>query len=385
LLLWLAAAGCVGVDDQDSQFPAWILPLPSGTTLLEHTIPDPDSRPSARIEIQEDLVIAGFGEDSSAPFYEASRVDVDDSGNIYVLDTGNSQVHVFGANGEYQRSLGAEGQGPGELQRPIGVAVSGNRVFVTDAVQARVATWQGGELAASVSLSPLRPGAAIFGAANGGFVADVYERMDDGQEVRRSVLYSPTVSSVRIYATLPVPTDFFVRSLTAPARVRFPSIQSPPAHVVAEGDHVFISNLADYQIFAFDLAGSVRWALRVPWLREPFSDEHRNAVLAEWARGLPDPDASGVTWPSRLPALSGLLVDGHSHLYAFPYMFSAGDDSPRQSRPVDVYSAAGAHVFSGYMRTIDWTAAQGDFIYAIRVNPNSGGTEAVRYRLTEPF
>lgn len=52
-----------------------------------------------------------------------SRVVADAEGNLYLLDTQLVQVLVHGPDGELVRTLGREGEGPGELRRPRDVVL----------------------------------------------------------------------------------------------------------------------------------------------------------------------------------------------------------------------------------------------------------------------
>lgn len=53
-------------------------------------------------------------------------------GNVYVVDEMAKTVHVFNASGERIRTLGREGQGPGEFRMPASVAFSEEGVLVMD-------------------------------------------------------------------------------------------------------------------------------------------------------------------------------------------------------------------------------------------------------------
>jgi hypothetical protein len=50
-------------------------------------------------------------------FHIASGVAVDDQGNVYILDTGNSRVQCFSQDGKFLFSFGRAGEGPGEFSR----------------------------------------------------------------------------------------------------------------------------------------------------------------------------------------------------------------------------------------------------------------------------
>lgn len=61
------------------------------------------------------------GEDTSGPLLLMPRqVEEGPDGNLYVLDTGDGTIKVYTPAGNYLRSLGGEGEGPGEFQRTDG-------------------------------------------------------------------------------------------------------------------------------------------------------------------------------------------------------------------------------------------------------------------------
>ncbi|HEX9698947.1 MAG TPA: hypothetical protein VGD06_05750 [Acidobacteriota bacterium] len=89
----------------------------------------------------------------------------------------------------------------------------------------------------------------------------------------------------------------------------------------------------------------------------------------------------------RAPTLSGLLVDGHGHLYAFLYTWVA-PFSESHDYPIDVYSPAGERLFAGAITLAIpggfWEAAHQDHVYQLELDA-AGDWQIVRYRLEEPF
>jgi hypothetical protein len=66
-------------------------------------------------------------------------IDVDDEGNIYVLDIKERHIKVFNSDGRLMRIIGRKGQGPGEFQRPFTVQVTAqNEVVVFDVIIQRL-------------------------------------------------------------------------------------------------------------------------------------------------------------------------------------------------------------------------------------------------------
>lgn len=83
-------------------------------------------------------------------FGSVRSITVDDDHNLYVLDGQASHVRVYDSAGTYVATLGREGEGPGEFEVPIGIAVSEGRVLVRDPANARVqlfhlGTWEAEE------------------------------------------------------------------------------------------------------------------------------------------------------------------------------------------------------------------------------------------------
>ena len=98
------------------------------------------------------LVVRTFGdfannEDSIDPllnpglFYGPRGVVVFEN-EVYVTDTGNERVQVFGLDGSLHRAWGGTGSAPNQLIEPVGIAVAaGGEVFIADSGNARVSVF----------------------------------------------------------------------------------------------------------------------------------------------------------------------------------------------------------------------------------------------------
>lgn len=69
-----------------------------------------------RVEATELFRIGG--EDDEVFFGSIGAIRTDPDGDLYVLDTQLSEVHVYSPTGEHLRTIGGEGDGPGELRAP---------------------------------------------------------------------------------------------------------------------------------------------------------------------------------------------------------------------------------------------------------------------------
>lgn len=84
-------------------------------------------------DLKEELSI---GEKEGSEEYIFSQVidlGVDDEEKIYILDFQEARIKVFNENGEYLRTIGKRGQGPGEIQRPMNLVITaGGQILVND-------------------------------------------------------------------------------------------------------------------------------------------------------------------------------------------------------------------------------------------------------------
>ena len=71
----------------------------------------------------EELWTAGGEDDEEVLFGIITQVEIDQDNNIYLLDNQMSEVHVFSPDGEFLRTLGRAGEGPGEVTNPAAMTV----------------------------------------------------------------------------------------------------------------------------------------------------------------------------------------------------------------------------------------------------------------------
>jgi DNA-binding beta-propeller fold protein YncE len=76
---------------------------------------------------------------STGDFAKPSGVAVDADGNLYVADMLNARIEVFDAEGNFIRTFGKRGDGPGYFAMPKGVAIDADgHIWVTDPQQNRM-------------------------------------------------------------------------------------------------------------------------------------------------------------------------------------------------------------------------------------------------------
>jgi sugar lactone lactonase YvrE len=78
-------------------------------------------------------------DDEAIAFHMPSGLAVDAQGRLYVLDSGNHRVQVFGTDGKFLKTIGRQGQGPGEFYMPnaIDFDAQGN-LYICESQAARI-------------------------------------------------------------------------------------------------------------------------------------------------------------------------------------------------------------------------------------------------------
>jgi len=375
------------------EFADWMIPVPEGTPVRQYA-PVPAAARSERIELIEDLVIGERAGDDNYMLYNARSVLAGPEGRIYVLDSGNSRLQVFDAEGEYIATMGREGQGPGEFSGANAMVIAGDRLLVKDFRNRRYSVWaldgeHIGEVSYPAGPSPL----SLRGFTDGTMVGRLMARDENenafdsaGTPHYQLFLYDLDGNAIHEIQDFPRPNlPVITRSTETSAMFMSLRVPSPTASFVATaGGAIYTSLSEEYQVYALNKDATMRWALRVAWDRVPITEDEIVSALERARERLPDVSRSEVNWPESRPALSYLNVDGHGHLYVFPYPEST-EAASAEEVAVDVYSAAGEHLFSGSMPRVRWTDAEGDFVYAAESDDDTGEERIIRHRLIEPW
>ncbi len=94
--------------------------------------PPKDMASKVRFELE---CVFGESDDPEKSFSEVSTFVVDDNEILYALDFKDRKIKVFDDKGQFVRSFGEHGQGPGELEMPAGIHLTpSNELLVEDAL-----------------------------------------------------------------------------------------------------------------------------------------------------------------------------------------------------------------------------------------------------------
>jgi hypothetical protein len=112
-----------------SLFALAALPIWLGCGGGDSAAPEPETgldAPDRTVDVQATPVytVGGFDAPDWASFGDIRQVAFDDRGHLFILDTQANQVTEVDAEGQFVRTIGGPGEGPGELSSPFGFALT---------------------------------------------------------------------------------------------------------------------------------------------------------------------------------------------------------------------------------------------------------------------
>lgn len=268
-----------------------------GVTKIENgiTVVKNPSRPMYEktiLELVEEISIGTASWPEEARIGEISCYTVDNDGNIYVGDSKNYCLKVFDNNGQYLRSMGRRGQGPGEFTVPPSkIQLAPSKEIIVSANSLKLFSPEG------KFLYELKNPIFLF--------SDVLMDADS-----RLYLYrSEFDGKEKIYRALP-PYESFVniisveeeRTIPAP-RLRYALISG---HILAWG---FSS---EYRIHLADQQGKIIRIIEKEYKPWPLTADWKSKYLDSLPRGFPK---EGHNFRASFPAFDYFFADDSGRLF----------------------------------------------------------------------
>lgn len=93
-----------------------------------------------KVRFVQEFVISDESLPEGEFFSGITSIAVDNSGSVYVCDVDANNIRKFNAKGEFLKTIGKEGQGPGDFNRPLKIEI----------VQDRLVVWESGNMRISI-------------------------------------------------------------------------------------------------------------------------------------------------------------------------------------------------------------------------------------------
>jgi len=314
-------------------------------------------------EFAEALKIGTSAGDPEYQFGQVAALDVDEAGNIYVLDQQAQDVRVYDAAGKYVRSVGRPGNGPGELSRGAASVLlgQGDTVYVADLMLQRMSRYAPDGSDAGTFPLPLDQGISARWemTAQNTFLQQIQtlpvagtpdaappvnlivSRATDGS-LQDTVMHLKASQTVELSASGP--------------RIRM--FQPEAVWTLLPGDRIATAVNSTYRVEVHAPDGTLERVINRPSERKPVGESDRQALLKAlrevWERNGVPPQAipqlvSAISFADYYPAFANLLSGPNGslwvqHIRTAADMGAAGGDFDAQdigSPTWDVFDADG--------------------------------------------
>jgi hypothetical protein len=141
--VWTALCGgfiaCTGADARTSLNEPVIDTLAGGIVQVTNTGPTAWADTSGWRIVEERVIAPAEG--SEGELSGTRGLAADAAGNVYVMQSEPTRIAVFGPDGNWQRDIGREGDGPGEFRNGM-LGIVGDTLFVQDPNNTRLTTFK---------------------------------------------------------------------------------------------------------------------------------------------------------------------------------------------------------------------------------------------------
>jgi len=100
--------------------------------------PVEDSKMISPIKFSKPKLLMTFGSGENLNFKNPRAIAIDTMNNIFVVDTGNSQIKKFDSTGKLLLSWGSLGPGNGQFKNPSGILIDQKYVYIADTGNVRI-------------------------------------------------------------------------------------------------------------------------------------------------------------------------------------------------------------------------------------------------------
>ena len=366
--LWLAAA--CSKSDSAAGWKAKVETINGVRTVRN---PETSRYGAFAFELAEDLSI-GDEKNESYFFPGWVTISVDDQGKIYVCDAGNRRVQVYGRTGIFIRTLGRQGQGPGEYAFPSSVYLDESGNTYVNSGRALVVFDQDGifkkNLPVKTFLSRLilGPGGTIMGTtqpnprAEGGPKNELVQLGPDG-ELQRTIARFPAygVSKDQMLH------HWYTGGISFCPRSK---------------DSLYYGFSLEYEIHAVDGEGRTLLAFSKAEKAQGITGEERDLTrekgIYAWS-GMGDPKTADLGMPDHRPFFRDFISDDMGRLYVV--RFRPITEREVTAQDIDVFSRDGF-----YLYRMTWPfmpqVIKGGYLYEVRQDEDKGLTRIIRHRIT---
>lgn len=347
-------------------------------------------------DLEEDLSI-GNEEDENYAFYRIGMPVVDSEGNIFVLDSGNFRIQKFDRNGKYLQSIGRQGQGPGEFERPSTLYLdSDNNIYVEDSGGKVHIFNKGGEFKNAVTLTEFtRPIMREFGITKeGSLIAQTLSREERKSDMPMDYdtffnidLINSDGTTIKTVASFSWERSERIKTerggFLSPNNLCTPRLCLCPINE----DLAIYGYSTDYSLFAINAKGETVYIIKKDEPPQPVTKAEKDKVIDRFMGGQKENErmpkisrskyASALKFPKHKPFYERIIKDDKDRIYVekFKFLFDRSD-----SADFDMFNKDGYFLYKVKIPIL-YPVIKSGYIYTREYDQESGYSKIKRYKI----
>ncbi|MFC1529092.1 6-bladed beta-propeller [Gemmatimonadota bacterium] len=274
-------------------------------------------------------------ENEESILFRPREIVQDDRGYFYILDSGNTRIAVFDDNGVFARSIGREGEGPGDFRRPGTPIIHDGHLQIYDLGLRRLSIFTtDGEFVEVISLNQMmgdhgiRMPMLVFRCEDGSLIINedsVTSEEEKQLSIERVFCFEPD-GSLRWQTETPQAQIgawvMFQGVRGLGARMPFasrPAVSLDPVH------GILVSPANEPVLLLYDLDGTLKRRIELQLEEMPFTATDRSVITDDWderIRNASGPSVEqlqsmrdGLPFPERWPYWGSVAIDDAGYLW----------------------------------------------------------------------
>lgn len=251
--------------------------------------------PTTAWRLEEELRIGAADGDSLREFGRVSGIAVNASGQIHVLDRHALQILVFDSDGEFVRTIGRGGGGPGELAGPSTVLIAaGDTILVPDMANQRVQRFLPDGSEAGAFRIPLEGGIPLgWHMREDGLLLEELRTLPDARGGERVLLRRRAIDGEvgETLVDMPVGEAMILRN----GEQQMTALAPEPRWAALVDGRIVTGWNAEYRLDIRSPSGELERVVTKPFERRPFTESHRRALRELFRQQFEDQPPSPAT------------------------------------------------------------------------------------------
>ena len=343
--------------------------------------------PDKTVLFEKDLSISSEDEEGNIVLYDPRQYLVDSDENIYISESSDQVIKVFSPDGEYIKTIGAKGDGPGEFQSIgyLGFTPEGSFVVIDNRVRRTNLFDTSGQFLKSFIWQNFISRAFLF--KNNSYICQEFV-YGENMQVRKLFVSEIDYDGdeIRSYGEFTLAQTKTVREENSGVSMGIP--HSPQSIFVGDQNRGWFYHCLNnqYIIEVYDNTGKMFRKIDRPYEPVPFTDKDRKELLGRYERSGSNARFNemfkklikGMELPKVKSITNRMLVDDESFLWLQTYEQKKEGDQIITA--YDVFNSEGHYYAKVWSEIIPGLFRKGK-MYRMETDKETGYRTLSRYRV----